>query len=361
MLSPRSLRLLIDLLHSAPITRWAWQPARQELRLAYASNRADNEGRVLKHPVNLTLRGVTAVALSLDLTDPSVRPSTVQLPPPLSLRSFRGWKHADWCCGPTFTKGWALTAARTALRLDWFVGDLRALRSAPLQAVIDTWLPPVQNSAPCQFEGALLIGAASACVHCRGKPLPIRQWENQFDNWWKQWEETELRAAGAAGSPATTSDSSTPPRRPHSPPRQPVFAVGATNLEAQLRSTLAEWFSALRQGDAAFLRRRHGWTFFDADRPGYARDIEDWWIEGDRAYVRVRGIEYQHNFESSSPELLEAVWAFSFIRRRGMWLINSLSTSYPLYGSAPTVPLRKKPWLRTWRGPKVRTRRSACK
>jgi hypothetical protein len=92
----------------------------------------------------------------------------------------------------------------------------------------------------------------------------------------------------------------------------------------------------------------------DFGRWGFARALDDWWIEGRRACAVVRGIEHEMPQEGDPAENRESVWTFALRWRECRWIIDSYVQGWPRFGSAKKLPSRRKPWLKRWQSGLVR-------
>ena len=60
---------------------------------------------------------------------------------------------------------------------------------------------------------------------------------------------------------------------------------------------------------------------------GYARSVDSFWIEGERACVVVRGIQHWMPLEGEPARDDESVWAFGLRRVGDRWRIRTCARS----------------------------------
>lgn len=378
-----------ELLHDATLETVAWMPAERVLRLRFDCLRRAIDGSELpdRH-VDLALTGVHAVAVSYDTGAPDERPSSVVVPDDRLVPSLDPWplpaSEVDVTIGSVFDEETVAIAART----DWLVGSRESAEPAPVRFCVhfDRGVPRVTVQVWIAAEG---LEAWST-----GERLPLATWAAQARAWWRGWEEHwEAEASGehsyveepssvqpvgshiAARVPEEAAfipvRSEPPPDPGYEPPDEPTFDLDPNDAPRELLAPVRDWFEALvacdweRRAlaerdvdvplDVQIERVRAACTTFEHGRWGYARAVDTWWIEGARAFVRIRGIEHSMATDEAPAVNTESVWDLELRRREGKWRIVRYAQGWPPYGSAATKPASEKPWLAKWKSGDVET------
>jgi hypothetical protein len=255
-----------------------------------------------------------------------------------------------------------------ALHVDWFLGGRGTLDACPfrLGVCIGRYLESM----------TMLLGCEEFAVYSAGVPLSLETWQSQFAAWWNHWEE-HWRVTGGRGG--TTEDATIPmaespkPDLSYQPPPEPAVAWEATDAPAEILTPITDWFHAYHQRDWPRLAR----TWPDRNhtpeeravqlaeeferafgRWGYARQVDEWWVDDLRAQVKVRGIEHQKTLGPEHPtENVESVWSFYLQKVTDGWVIRDFSQGWPPYKSAPANLDSDKPWLQKWKSGRVLTHR----
>jgi hypothetical protein len=111
---------------------------------------------------------------------------------------------------------------------------------------------------------------------------------------------------------------------------------------------LAQIYPGIDQNIEERARDLTRWSEQGFGRWGYARAIDDWWIEGTRACVIVRGVEHCMPDDGDPAENQETVWTFALRKQGDDWTIGTLSQGWPRFGSAKALSDSDKPWLKRW-------------
>jgi hypothetical protein len=220
-----------------------------------------------------------------------------------------------------------------------------------------------------------------AHVACRGvEPsadggrLDVAEWARQFETWWDRWsDQHEERDGEHKSGVVQIVQGGIPVRRTAAAarsrlPREPVFELGQCDAPADILQTLSSYFLAWHDREWVELARIEG-AENDADvarrviaiqelresSAGYGRSVDAWWVEGGRACVTLRGVDYHlpSPADDLPEEALESVWTFGLRRRGARWVITNESQGWPAYGSAPRLARSAKPWLASWKAPEV--------
>lgn len=355
MISPIFIASLPRLLHDAAVTDCHWSARSRRLTLKYECLRARHGGERIKSPVALTFTGVKALAIALDSYDTSVQPSKAILPRPFAIgriARWHQWPHAD---GPSFRDTASLDEALSATRVDWTEGDPKLLMDSRIHTSIGEFSPRIEPHAG-RVAANILIGASDLLVQSRGKALSFKQWNAEYANWWRNWEEgQEPEIPEPEVEPATRKRRPVTFDRGGPPTNEPAFDVGSTDLPLDLVKWARRAFE--RTYTKADKLRRSPPNPDAVENCQFARSVESWWREGRRAYIRIRGIDFDPATEDTPAECREAVWELALFRSTRGWKQRSWSYSYPAFGSAPKKPLNEKPWLKAWRGGPVRIHR----
>jgi hypothetical protein len=280
---------------------------------------------------------------------------------------------ADWPFRVQEASLWINSAlaeeALESARLDWLLGNEASFRESPctFNFFFDQW----GDFGMPMLHVRLLIGGDDFTVTSGGLPLDIDEWAEQYEAWWKGWknhwdskveatddESSEYDTAIPAGKPE-------PPDLSYRPPDEPVFDLEPTDAPHELVHAIREYFESHHHRDWATMARVYPYSILSAEerakqlerqnltddfgRWGFIRSIDDWWQEGSRACVVVRGIEHQMAFEEYPAKDCESVWTFSMRYRGGGWIIHGYSQGWPAFGSAKQLSLEQKPWLKRWK------------
>ena len=336
-----SFDVLTDVLHDAELAGMRWAGELDRFTLELRCLRRDPSEAAELGPVTLTFDEVSALGVSFEPAES--RPSSLQLPAPEAVlatledqaarRMFEMWMRLN-------DREWQEDAL-SAAGLGWMAGSAKRFTSASNRFVIiiQTW-----DALGPSGETYLLIAATGVAAGDASGPLAITDWKRQFDAWWKEWSRSE---GGDADEPAARVPAAEEPERPdYRPPGDPIVELMSSDAPGELLEPAAAWFeSQHREGPGCL-----GWP--------YARAIDSWWIDGARAEIVVRGIEHTAPVEGYRAENREALWTLSLRRRIGGWRVGAFSVGAPVYGSGTSIPDSAKPWLRTWRGGRIRKRRT---
>lgn len=349
--SDDDLRLAEKLLHDAVLEHIAWDRQLASFAIRFNCLRRNVDGSEMEDRlVEFRLAGVQALAIGYDSPCPETRPSQFNPPHRISSDDLSGWRFRPQEVTLRINSPDCVDALEAA-RLDWMQGRESSVRNAPWTFCLhfDHWtdfgLPAIKVW--------LLAAGDSFTITSSGLTLDLADWERQFSSWWKGWREhwqTKSSRTDEAEYPdaseydtAIPLGESEPLDLTYRPPSEPVFALGPTNLPPELIEAIAAWFS-----------RCHGQTAEEAlGRWGYGRSVDDWWVEGNRACVVVRGIEHQMPSEGDPATNKETVWTFTARKKRGIWVIDSFSQGWPVHRSAPKLPYDQKPWLLAWESGEV--------
>ncbi len=161
----------------------------------------------------------------------------------------------------------------------------------------------------------LSVRCASLRPYAGGEPLALKTWTDEFDC-----------------PPSDAPDELLGPVRTWFEAGLPLDAAKrvsvAPNLDESPREQIASEQASM-VGD----------SFGSWD---YAREVEGWWIEGDRAYVGVAGATHYMPMDGDPAENNLSRWAFRLRRREGVWQIHN-------HTGGNSDELAMRPWARGWR------------
>jgi hypothetical protein len=337
---------LPTILHDARLLELRWVTGwlrRSQVRLRFECLRRNTDGSALAdRKVELVIHDLATLAVAYDA---ACRPSEFHPCHVLSAGDLHRWpsgaEPAVWVNDPGRDGDFL-----GALRVDWFAGGPAALPGCPVRVglAFGYGLPGLQ----------ILVGGAGIEAFAAGRPLELAEWAAQYGAWWdgwhRHWAEKENNPAAPGSLPEDTTIPAgiEPPLDPGYPwPDEPVVDWDPTDAPAEMLAALAEWFEAeARQEGSPGGGRRF-----------YARQVDVWWVEGNRAAASVRGVEHSTPAGEFPASNTESVQQFSLRRRGTGWAVRPLARGWPPYGSAPARPAADKPWLLRWRSGPVVTER----
>lgn len=341
------ITIIGDLLHEARLVDLAWDEQLRRLRMAWKCLRKNiDDNDLTDTPVDLIVDGVRAMGVWWQPAAHEVRPSqcpelgeaTVDAirerftgPGTLHVivESQRGPHEFDLVCG-----------------VEWIVGDGDAVQKDACGLVVD-----VVCSPPSCGPDALSVGLVIFCdmveAEAGGVPLTLQDWHDQFDAWWKGWQEYWDHKYGEDQQedgdedpvpedkfiPAGDDEADLTYR----PPDRPAFDVRKTDVPDDLIRPIRDF----HEGHLAQDWRRMAIAYPDLSSPvenrpkvleerflgpewgrwQYIRRVDDWWQEGRRACVTVRGIEHWAPMEGDPTEEREIVISYGLRELDGRWII----------------------------------------
>lgn len=294
-------RRLLSAVDSARLRAVAWAARDEHLELVW---RRAGRGREAGPPVTVRLTGVRAVAVGYDPAELDCPPSRFRAPRRLGADELTCWPFALQEAELVVDSPSAIEEGLAACEVDWLLGDERALRAA--RQVVCVVLDPFReapDAPPARVH--LLLACAEMALDGAHEPEP----------------EPEAQP-GPAG-----------PRRSG----QPLLRPG--DAPAELVQPLRDLFEGAHAGDWGRVARA-----FPGDAPhsqraaelarscdlgrwGCAREVEQWWIEGGRACVALRGVDPSGAASSRCDD--EARWTFDLRRRDGGWVIRAWTLAWP--------------------------------
>jgi hypothetical protein len=154
-----------------------------------------------------------------------------------------------------------------------------------------------------------------------------------------------------------------PPDLSYKPPATAPFSIQTTTAPAELLKPVEDFHTGKYERD--WLRVAAAYPFFDQEpderaarlrdqflgwdygRWVYVRHIDEWWCEGSRACVVVRGIEHVKGDDDSPQRNEETVITYGLRKSIRGWVIATWSQGWPRFGSAEKlqgIPTWKSGW-----------------
>jgi hypothetical protein len=362
-------RQVSELLHDARLRHLEWDPALGRLSLEFECLRREVDGSELPDPaVAFRLDGVRAIVAGYESGLFGVRPSAYRPQRLLEEDDLRSW--------PFNPAEAYLSVNSHACREDvleapltrWLAGDRDALDGCDFRVGLTFDHTPMLGIPTNTVR--LLIGCENIEIWSGAVPLDLETWGEQYAAWWaswrKYWEEKqdgEGEGEGRLEDTIIPAGEPEPPDLSYQPPREPPVRWEPTDAPAELLRPITDWFEAKHQRDWSRLARAYpnrdrtpeqraeqlaGWAEHDFGRWGYARQVDDWWVEGVHAEVTVRGVEHVMPDGEDPGSNTESVWTVRLRRQGDGWVIRTWCQGWPPHGSAPARPTAEKPWLHRW-------------
>lgn len=385
---PASLLKRIErLLHDATVADVTWDRALSLFTLRFNCLRRNPDGSDMDdRAVEFRLTGVRVIAVGYDSASLEMRPSRFEPHRRVTPGDLADWPFRPQEASLRIDSAAVVEDALDSARLDWLAGNGPDLRAAPRTFCLtfDQW---TDFGMPVIHVRLLVGGDKFTVVDGGGVPFDVEVWEQQFEAWWSGWqrhwaskpdEEDEDGDDNAEGEGGGASEYETaipagepePPDPSYRPPPEPVFALEPTEAPPEVLRPVRDWFEGHHARDWARMARAYPhpeepveeraakleeWSCgHDFGRWGYARSVDDWWVDGRRACVIVRGVEHEMPSEGDPAGDREAVWTFALRHRVGGWVIDTYSQGWPGFGSAPKRRAAEKPWLKEWQSGTVR-------
>jgi len=366
--SRSTLQLISQLLHDARVLSVAWDPQLCTFAIQFDCLRRAVDGAELnERTVEIKLTGVQAIGIGYDSSSIEARPSRFEPPKRITAENLVEWPFRPLEASLSINST-AFERALESACFDWLMGDETSLKDSACTFCLrfDQW---GHFGLPMLYVH-IIAGGDVFTIASGGLPISIQDWEAQYAAWWAGWKkhwdskDSTSEGGGSEFAVAIPAGESAVPDLSYRPPPEAVFQIEPTDAPVEVLSPLKEYLESQHERDwskmarvfpnpeATHEERREQLeriNVSDFGRWGYARRIDDWWLEGARACVVVRGIEHQMAFERHAAQNIETVWTFSLRHRDGNWIIDTYSQGWPKFGSAKKLPAKQKPWLRKWK------------
>ena len=345
------------LLHDARMNDCRWNGHLKTLDLCFQCLRRNVDGTPIEDStVDLKLGGVERVVAYYSPSSVTVKPSEVEPNFRIGLADLEDWAHEAMEAHLAINSPQAEFEAATACVREALVGDVED-RSDESPLRVHVSFEP-HNYGPQATTTSLSIDCDSLEPFTNGVPLDIETWQRQFEAWWAGWRQhwsakgqdepaEQQPALEDTFIPAELSDA---PDLDYRPPSAAPFLLSATTAPLELLKPIEDYHIGFHERDwsrvaaaypffdhgpdehAARLRDQFlGWNY---GRWVYVRHIDEWWCEGSRACVVVRGIEHIKGDDESSARNEETVITYGLRKFRQNWVIATWSQGWPRFESA---------------------------
>jgi hypothetical protein len=316
---------LTELLHDAVLHRGHYDRSGGAITLTFGCLRRGFDGSRLDDRVDVCLSGIRAIAVSYDPMRPEERPSTLRVPEGVVIDSLVPWPLPVGAIDASIDTESACDDVELAGRTDWLLGDLGGLVDGRYRMVLHA------DAGTPRIGRWITIGFDEAVSRTGDRPLPWREWADQYDAWWRGWAQHHGAERDENASPAPEdrfipAGGGTLPTRTYQLP-EPVIDLDAHDAPADLVAPVLAWFE-----------RQHTLDDESAEFV-YPRSIASWWHEGRRASIVVIGVEHFAPDAEDPAESIITKWSFALHRRATAWTIRTY-TSCAADGPVPTWAAR---------------------
>jgi len=381
-----SIEQIPDLLNEAYLAYLAWNVDDRVLDLYWDNCLVRNaDGTEIKDRVTLLrCRDVRGIAAGTEPSDCFARPSEIRPPGEVTAeflaKEISGDVRWSWD-----DESWIVINIRRveqevfhSLKSALLFGNEKDIMESPVRVIFN--IPGELTEAGDEYDVSILAGCESltACNR-RGEPKSLEIWSAQCAAWWTGWKKhwKDNVSGDQEGCESTVEDSMIPAMRNeadpyYEPPQEPAFALSAHDMPEELLIPLRNWFEGKLEKDCLKIARAWPWGDDLEERArnisgwepdthwGYIRAVDEWWQEGDRASVTIRGIMHNAPFSGHPAENMETLWKFAIRRLLGDWTIKSFHYRCPPYDRSISISDDRKPWLNDWRsGPVITDKRKA--
>jgi hypothetical protein len=347
-LTTDQLAKLSQLLQDAHLADGSFAEDAATMKLVLHCLRREGDGADLsEQPLRLELTGVSAMAVVHDPLWPHDRPSALEVPSESDVVGLDPWPFVDDVVSATKNSATDAETVELGAWVRWFLGDQKVGLACPIRLCLE--FPPAGEP---EQRRLVWIACESVGVFEGEKAFDFDRWLGQSEAWWRYWdarwkekdeqrEEAPRRGKGDSMIPVPPTEA---PDLSYRPPDWPAFELSSTDAPQELLDPLRDWFESVLERDWA--RRAASEPELDRTRDeqvvstkrrfenqefgrfGYARSIDEWWVEGDRAFVRVHGTEHRMPVGDLPAEDLSSVWEFALRRRGGRWCVAGYSQGW---------------------------------
>ncbi len=378
--SAEELKTITELMHDAQLLHVEWDPTLARACLLFSCLRRNLDGSKMEDTsIEFQLSNVQAIVVGYESLSISTRPSQMELSGRISLDSLGNVQSGDVGDMVHINSSGCTDGVINAAVVDWLRGDLESVNSSAYRVCVvvkghDIGVP--------EADVEILFACDDFEPFSGSVPLDIDTWKAQTQAWWDGWERywDEQDKSGGGGDDVREEDLFIPAGKSdvnpdYRPPDEPAFELEPHDVPVEILEPLCNTFEGYLAGDWMRVasadpdpestleeqanRMHEEWKKGNELGPffgnwGYARSVDSWWIEGNRACVVVRGIEHTEGDEQDPPENHEAIWEFSLKPVNGNWVIRSHSQCWANAGPEERrLPESEKPWLKRWRSGKV--------
>ncbi|NQV27005.1 MAG: hypothetical protein HQ518_21860 [Rhodopirellula sp.] len=375
------ISIISQLLHDSQLIDLTWDSRTCCLRMTCTCLRKDIDGSELPDTaVDLIFRDVTAIAIFWGPASHEVRPSRC---PSFAKATIEGVRERFMGAGEfglTVSSPPDLCELETGCGVKWVAGDFDAVKAGEYRFAVEAW-GDLMSSGPDDLQVNLAIFCDQIDTEAGSVPLTLEQWHEQFGAWWRaseeHWDEGDDALADEDEAPEEDEDHEDDPvledalipagesevDLAYCPPDRPGFDVTDPEIPAELIAPIRNF----HQGHLARDWHRMAIAYPDRrvspedratalegqyldylwGRWQYIRAVDDWWQEGQRACVTVRGIEHCAPMDDDPAENAETVITYGLRQSEGRWVIRTWSQGWPRYDSAPEA-IQPTPWKDEW-------------
>ena len=327
-----------DLLRSATLWSVEWRPESRVVDLTYEPLRRAIDGSELADPrVVISLEKVSEIGIGHSPSTDGIRPSEYSLDRWLQPTDLTCWEFDPTESTFDLDSEQIAFEFSTSYRVSWY-----PIEDLPRSSTVILGLSHSQLLGLPTNEISLLFRTNRLSLTSGGALLDIETWKSQHAAWWKSWEEHWGIEPEESEEPQFE-DRFIPageaaPDQSYRPPERPPISLQPNDLVEELLTPISKWFSSFH---SAALHDYLEATL-DLDTPEeermrllqserndtfgswpYAREITDWWIEGNIAQVTVRGVEHYMPEEDDPAEDMEVVWNFRLVQHDSRWFVQS--------------------------------------
>jgi len=355
-----------SLLHDARLKSLEFDDSLAKLRLVFSCLRRNPNGSPIDSPVEICLDGVEEIIAYYHPPNVEVRPSKFVVGEEISAAELKAWTRQPNEAYLSINSEQADFIYATSCVQRQLVGD-GVHRNSNLSIHL-AW------DAHSHSEDAVATRIRVACdsIHVTSIGMLLDDWRRQFEAWWEgwreHWQDKDTEATTDQKSvqedmfiPAGESDA---PDLTYRPPMKEVLQLSESDIPLDLLEPLRSFHEGVLKRDwqntaiaypnfdqtvdERALQLGEAYLSDDYGRWLYIRQVDSWWIEGQRACVVIRGIEHTMPDGEDPAEDRETVVTYGLLKRNGRWTISTWSQGWPQYGSAESSD-KSEAWKSEWK------------
>lgn len=323
---------LVCLLHDAPLLSFSRNLNRPEVELLVAPLRFGSDRKAVHDSrVQIRLEGVKGIAACYRPNDAMARLSRFKVVDPIRVL-------------PDGT----LPVGRCDLYAAYHTEDVRlVLNESRVQWLVAKSRPsgrPLAMFPDRQHDQLTLLVWFKSFTLSQSSPLSLDAFERQHRAWWKECDRCQQEAQTPSDErmdfviPAGSGEAERAFWTPG--PDAPIELPPAKGRLGALVAAVNAWALSEHRRD----RTTKG---NDGSRP-YLRQILDWWIEGNEAAIKIRGLEHYPSFGADMPaEATDVIYVLRFRRSGKTWQVGARHSGRSEIWKGPKGPKRPA-WLRAW-------------